>query len=122
MRHPAFLNARAFKKRGVVFLCRNAIFYCMKDEEIRHLAALARIRIAEADIPKIADKLARVVQYVSEIKDIAPELQGGVVEADELRNVMREDGTPHETGMYTEDILASAPERDGDYFKVKKIL
>ena len=94
----------------------------INEKDIAHLAALARIRIADADIPKIADKLARIVQYVSEIKDATPELRGGVVEAGELRNVMREDGAPHETGMHTEDILANAPERDGDYFKVRKIL
>ena len=96
----------------------------MDEKEIRHLAALARIRIADEEIPKIAEKLARVVDYVSLIKDArVPNTESiKAPEAGELRNMMREDGNPHETGIYTESILRNAPARVGDYVKVKKIL
>ena len=35
---------------------------------------------------------------------------------------MREDDNPHAGGIYTEAVLNEAPEREGDYIKVKKIL
>jgi hypothetical protein len=35
---------------------------------------------------------------------------------------MREDGEPHESGIYTQKILEQAPAREKDYIKVKKIL
>jgi Asp-tRNA(Asn)/Glu-tRNA(Gln) amidotransferase C subunit len=39
-----------------------------------------------------------------------------------VRNVLREDANPHESATFTEAILKNAPSRQGDYFKVKKIL
>ena len=93
----------------------------MDEKEIKHLAKLARIQIAGNEIPAIAEKLARVLEYVSLIqKAHAPSMT--MPEVGELHNVMREDGVPHKTGEYTEDILANAPARVGDYVKVKKIL
>lgn len=93
----------------------------MDDKEIRHLAALARIHIDDNEIPAIAENLQRVVQYVSEIQKVDVKT-AQLTEDDELRNVMREDGIPHETARYTENILAHVPSREGDYVKVKKIL
>ena len=93
----------------------------MDEKEIKALAALARIRITENEIPKVAGKLTRVLEYVSLIqKAHAPDAK--TPDAGELRNVMREDGIPHESGAYTEEILANVPSREGDYVKVKKIL
>ena len=39
-----------------------------------------------------------------------------------LCNITREDEKPHKSGVYTKKILSEAPEREGDYIKVKKIL
>ena len=39
-----------------------------------------------------------------------------------LRNVMRPDVVEHLPGEYTESLLSNAPDREGDYLKVKKIL
>ena len=43
-------------------------------------------------------------------------------EAGTLRNVLREDKEPHESGQFTESILSEAPGKERGYFKVKKIL
>ena len=95
----------------------------MDDKEIRHLAALARIRIEDDEIPAIAENLQRIVQYVSEIQKVDIEnVQASKTVAEELHNVMRDDASPHATGEYSEDILKNVPERAGEYVKVKKIL
>ena len=95
----------------------------MDKKEIARLASLARIKITDEEIPRIAENLARVVEYVSEIQraDIV-ESVALTPTAVTLHNVMREDTSPHETGLYTEAILENAPVREGDYIKVKKIL
>ncbi|MBI3019802.1 MAG: aspartyl/glutamyl-tRNA amidotransferase subunit C [Parcubacteria group bacterium] len=106
----------------------------MDDTEIRHLAALARIRIEDNEIPVIAGNLQRVVQYVSEIQNVdigeerLPQMEAGLAppkhfaEAGELRNVMRDDVSPHAPEEYTEKILENVPDRAGNYVKVRKIL
>ena len=52
------------------------------------------------------------------------ELPDGVSPSPHLQseNVMREDGEPHEGGIYTEKMLSQAPKRKGNFLEVKKIL
>ncbi len=93
----------------------------MKKDDITRLAGLARIELTDTEAESFALEITSILGYVSEIADItgtaAPEKKVGA-----LYNVMREDGEPHAAGIYTEDLLKAAPERDGQYVKVKKIL
>jgi aspartyl-tRNA(Asn)/glutamyl-tRNA(Gln) amidotransferase subunit C len=93
----------------------------MNRDDIQRLAALARIELTDAEAEGFAPEVSSILGYVSDIKEItgdAPEEK--VIGA--LYNVMREDTNPHEPGLYTEDLLAAAPGRDGQFVKVKKIL
>lgn len=93
----------------------------IKKEDIEHLATLARIELTDHEAEQFAGDITSILGYVSDIKDItgdaAPEKKVGA-----LFNVFREDVDPHEGGKYTDDLLALAPERQGQYVKVKKIL
>lgn len=93
----------------------------MEIKDIEHLAKLARIEVTEREAESLAGSITDILAYVSEIEkvvgDVHTEKQVGP-----LHNVMREDGVPHEPGIYTEDLLNSAPEREGQYVKVKKII
>lgn len=93
----------------------------MKKEDIEHLARLSRIALTSDETEFLATDITSILGYVSEIEDIT-----GSVEAEKkvgaLYNIMREDEDPHEPGMYTDDLLNAAPERDGQYIKVQKII
>lgn len=93
----------------------------MERKDIEHLAKLSRIAVTEAEADELAGEITSIINYVSEIEAIT-----GSKEIEKkvglLFNVMREDTNPHEGGKYTEDLLALAPERQGQYVKVKKIL
>lgn len=93
----------------------------MKKEDIEHLAGLARIALSDTEKESLAHDITNILGYVSEIKDITAET-AEEKKVGELHNVMREDTDPHEPGFYTEDLLKAAPERHGQYVKVKKIL
>jgi len=93
----------------------------MKKEDIEHLAKLSRIAVSESEASALAEDITSIVGYISEIDEITGE-RAPVKEVAALNNVMREDGEPHPSGMYTEDLLAAAPQRHGQYVKVKKIL
>ncbi len=93
----------------------------IKKEDIEHLATLSRIELTEDEAENFAKDITNILGYVSEIKDLAGEAaQEKKVGA--LFNVFREDSEPHAAGKYTDDLLALAPERQGQYIKVKKIL
>lgn len=89
-------------------------------EEVKRLAALARISIADAELEKFTSEFDAILAYVGQIEALdLPKLAG---EKPALRNVMRPDGEPNPTGEYTEALAAQFPAREGDYLVVKQII
>lgn len=93
----------------------------ISDETIEKLLLLSRIEVTPEEKKKLKKEVESILGYVQEVEKAAVHL-AETPEAGELRNVMREDGEPHETGLYTEKILKEAPKRERNYFSVKKIL
>ncbi|MDO8424248.1 MAG: Asp-tRNA(Asn)/Glu-tRNA(Gln) amidotransferase subunit GatC [bacterium] len=93
----------------------------MDKEKVLDLAKLARIEIGEDEAEKLSREFDAILGYVGEIKSVNRSLSDEKEEFP-VRNVMREDGAGHEPGLYTEKLLSQAPEREGGYIKVKKIL
>jgi len=89
-------------------------------EEVKHLAALARIRVTEADIECFVQEFDAILAYVGQLD--ALEVPIGVEELAPLRNVMREDGEPHAPEMFTERLAAQFPAREGDALVVKQVI
>jgi aspartyl-tRNA(Asn)/glutamyl-tRNA(Gln) amidotransferase subunit C len=88
-------------------------------EDVKKLAALARLSIDEADLEKFSAEFDSVLKYVGQIESLDIKPTG---EHPPVRNVFREDGEPHEPGKYTEAIAAEFPERSGNALRVKKII
>ena len=91
-------------------------------EEIIKLAELSRLALSEEEMAHLGKDLSSIVEYISvlqklDIKGIGEQ----TVPYSKLKNVMREDVNPHAPGQFTEDILANAPRREGDYIAVKPI-
>ncbi len=89
-------------------------------EDVKKLAALARISIGEAELEKFTKEFDSILAYVGQLEKL--DLPKVGAEKPALRNVMRADGEPHESGKYTEKLAAQFPERDGDYLAVKQII
>lgn len=93
----------------------------MKKEDITHLAHLARIAVSESEADAFAESITEILGYVSDIQLITGNA-AVTKEVGAVYNVMREDSEPHESGIYTEDLLNAAPERKDMYVVVKKII
>jgi len=91
-------------------------------EEVKKLAALARITVADAELEKFTSEFDAILAYVGQLEKL--ELPQGDALRDKpvLRNVMRVDGEPHASGMYTEKIAEQFPAREGDALSVKQII
>ncbi len=87
--------------------------------DVRALAVLARIEVPDAELEKLERYIPDILKFVETIQkaDVS-----NVAPTPELRNVMREDGEPHESGIYTEKLLAQAPERQGNRLAVKQVI
>lgn len=90
-------------------------------EEVQKLAALSRIRIADAELEKFTSEFDAILAYVGQLEklELPQDLAG---EKPPLRNVMRADGVPHEAGKYTEKLAEQFPAREGDALSVKQII
>ena len=89
------------------------------DKDIEKLLSLSRIAVSPEEKEKLKKDIESILGYVSDIQNAKP--TEGVVD-ERLVNVMREDGVPHESGIYTEKILKQAPNREGNHVAVKKIM
>ena len=93
-------------------------------EEIRKLASLARIQISEREEASLAKDMDSILDFVKQIQSVSTDATKTTKER--VRNVLRPDTNPHESGIHTEAILAEAPQTEtkegGRFIKVKKIL
>ena len=84
------------------------------DEEVRHVAQLARVDLDEAEVERFTEQFAEILEYF-EALDAVPETEP----EPELANVMRPDEV--EAGLTQEEALRNAPETEDGYFKGPKV-
>ena len=89
-------------------------------EEVRKVAKLARLDLEEAKITTYASQLERILDYVSHLESIDTEGVLPTTRAVEVVNVTRADGV--EATEVREELLNLAPQREGDFFRVPRIL
>ncbi|MDB5254038.1 MAG: glutamyl-tRNA(Gln) and/or aspartyl-tRNA(Asn) amidotransferase subunit [Parcubacteria group bacterium] len=92
----------------------------MDKDKVIALAKLARIDVSDTEAESLAHEFEGILGYVAEVKKAVS--GDDEKEKPALRNVLREDVSPHESGLYTEAILKQAPQREGEFVAVKKIL
>ncbi len=91
----------------------------MSTIDIKALAKLARLDMSEEELAQLETELPSILQFVDTIQkaDVSTD-----VVAPELRNVVRADENPHESGVYTEALLSAAPAREGDRIAVRQVI
>ena len=90
-------------------------------DEVKKLSTLSRIEVSEDELVSVAGEIDAILAYVGQIKSASSSLLDAKSNYPKI-NVLREDVVENETGKNTETLLASSPDREGDYIKVKKIL
>ena len=89
-------------------------------EQVRHVALLARLRLSNDEEESLRSDMDEMLAYVDKLneldtKDVAPTTQVG-----EAGMPMREDEVTNQPAA--DAMLANAPSRDRNYFKVPKII
>lgn len=90
------------------------------EDDVKKLAALARITVREETLPKLAAEFESILAYVGQLEKLS--VTGAPDTRPPVRNVFREDGEPHASGLHTEKVTAPFPERSGNHLKVKQII
>lgn len=92
----------------------------ISDDTIRHVAHLARIQVADDRVPALARELATVLAYFDKLNELDTSHVEPLTRSVDLHSVTAAD-EPRPC-LATEEALAAAPERDGGFFKVPKVL
>lgn len=92
----------------------------ISEQTIREVAKLARLNLTDDEAKRFSGQLADVLGAIDQMKQLNVESVQPMIHAFEQTNVTRPD---HENpGMTPDDALANAPDREGPFFKVPKVL
>jgi aspartyl-tRNA(Asn)/glutamyl-tRNA(Gln) amidotransferase subunit C len=89
-------------------------------QQVRKVAKLARLDLTEAEIEEFTGQLGAILEYVEKMNELDTATVEPLAHCLPIHNVLRADDVRESLG--TEQTLANAPQRDGPFFKVPKIL
>ena len=88
--------------------------------QVRKVARLSRLDLTEAEIGEFTGQLSAILDYVEKMNELDTDNVEPLAHCLPISNVFRADFVKESLG--TEKTLANAPQRDGEFFKVPKIL
>lgn len=88
--------------------------------EVEHVARLARLDLDEDAKERMRSQLDSILTYIDQLRELDTEGVPPTSHAIPMVNVMREDEVRPSSPL--EAMLANAPERDGDLFRIPKII
>lgn len=90
------------------------------EAQVRKVAKLSRLKLTDAEVREFAGQLSAILEYVEKMNELNTDNVVPLAHCLPISNVFREDEVGESLG--TEKTLANAPQRDGEFFKVPKIL
>ncbi len=92
----------------------------ISSSDVRKVAKLARLELPEHQIETYTSQIEEILTYVDQLQEIDTTNIPPTTRAVEVVNAMREDSV--KVNCSREEILNQAPHREGDFFRVPKIL
>ena len=88
--------------------------------QVRKVARLSRLELTEAEVAELTGQLSAILDYVEKMNELDTTSVEPLAHCLPVSNVFRADCVKESLG--TEKTLTNAPQRDGEFFKVPKIL
>jgi aspartyl-tRNA(Asn)/glutamyl-tRNA(Gln) amidotransferase subunit C len=89
-------------------------------EQVKHVAKLARLALPTQTLGKLTEQLESILEYVAKINEVDTAGVEPMAHALPIHNVLRDDVIGESLGV--ERALMNAPETDGPFFKVPKVI
>ena len=90
------------------------------NEQVRKVAHLARLELTQTEEEQFTTQLSSLLEYFEQLSELDTSDVAPTTRAIDVSNVTRADDL--EPFANRESILAAAPEQDGDFFRVPKII
>jgi aspartyl-tRNA(Asn)/glutamyl-tRNA(Gln) amidotransferase subunit C len=88
--------------------------------QVRKVAKLSRLELTEAEVEEFTGQLSAILDYVEKMNELDTDNIEPLAHCLPISNIFRRDCVKESLG--TEKTLGNAPQRDGKFFKVPKIL
>jgi aspartyl-tRNA(Asn)/glutamyl-tRNA(Gln) amidotransferase subunit C len=89
-------------------------------DDVRHIASLARLRFTDAEQERLAGELSRILDYVDQLDELDTTDVPPMAHVFDAPTVFRPDRV--EERVTRDEALANAPDADGSYFRVPKVI
>jgi aspartyl-tRNA(Asn)/glutamyl-tRNA(Gln) amidotransferase subunit C len=89
-------------------------------EEVLHIAALAKVGVTEADVENFREQLSNILENFEALQKLDTSGVPPTAQSIVLQNVIMADEV--RPSLPTGDVLANAPQREGDFFKIKIVM
>jgi len=89
-------------------------------EEVLHIARLARVALTEEEIDRFSEQLSKLLDHFEVLQQVDTADVPPTAQSIDLQSVMREDAV--RPSLLPDDVLANAPHREEDSFRVKPVL
>jgi aspartyl-tRNA(Asn)/glutamyl-tRNA(Gln) amidotransferase subunit C len=89
-------------------------------EQVRHVARLARLRLSAAEEERVRADMDEMLAYVDKLNELKTETVAPTAQVGEAGTPMRDDEVTNQPAA--EAMLANAPSRERNCFKVPKII
>ena len=92
----------------------------ISSDDVRKVAKLARLDLPDNEIDLYAKQLEKILGYIEQLEQVNTNNTPPTTRAVEVVNVLRKDVI--DSSDIRKELLNLAPSREGDFFKVPKIL
>ena len=89
-------------------------------EQVRQMARLSRIKLSEAEVEQFAAQLSDILSYVEQLNELNTDNVEPTTHPLRMSNIFRADQVGE--SLSKEQALLNAPQREGDFFAVPKVL
>ncbi len=93
----------------------------LSPQDILKLARLSRLQLSQEEIAQFGEELSAILEYVEQLSTVDAKGLEPTSQVTGLTNVTRDDEVI-DYGTSAEDLLNNAPDREGKYIKVKRVL
>ena len=90
-------------------------------KDVKHVAKLAKLKLADGDIDKFSEQLSKIISYVKELEKVDTSKTEPTNQTIGLENVSRKDVVDIETSLTQDEALSGTESTHNGYFLVDAI-
>jgi aspartyl-tRNA(Asn)/glutamyl-tRNA(Gln) amidotransferase subunit C len=100
--------------------CYNDHIMKLSREEVLHIARLARLGLTKKELERFREQLSNILENFEVLQQVDTTDVPPTAQPIPLQNVTKEDKVA--ASLPPDQILANAPRKEGEYFRVKAVL